>query len=413
MTFLLVTLNVTVAQNNPAQPYWSFAEGAAKYSFYVEDRRSFTESGAIGFVGKIRYEIREGKKISREFLYFKTVCRSEVGSHGDLPKVAYFIDAERQTTGPVYTITAAKPAEPGAEEPYQLWQLLCSVAPSKENETKTAQAYDTYDNFDIFGGDFRKLENVQLNQCVSACQSDETCQAYSYDKWYRNCFLKNTLGPLLVEPSSTLGVKSGLRIAKSQSQTTIDVLAKKQFWGVALGLKTLATLDVCKQACSDEQQCLVFSYNAPKRECHLFSNTESFRSDPQVMSGMKRQPPPTQVALDATPTQPEIGKTMPTDASHSIRSITGRWQWKANCTNGPGGGIFHLRESSPSEFVGEFGKTNYWDQGTISNGKLKGNRITFVSNFATNRAWTAILTGSRMRGFFTGSGDCKFSAEKK
>ncbi len=110
--------------------------------------------------------------------------------------------------------------------------------------------------------------------------------------------------------------------------------------------------------------------------------------------------------------RPPVRKKTATAASHSVRSIAGRWRWKASCTNGPGGGIFYLRETSPSEFAGEFGNSNYWDRGTIASGKLQGNRVTFVSHYATNRTWTATLSGSQMRGSFTGSGDCKFSAAK-
>ncbi|MBZ0149244.1 MAG: hypothetical protein K8F62_17135 [Pseudorhodoplanes sp.] len=89
-----------------------------------------------------------------------------------------------------------------------------------------------------------------------------------------------------------------------------------------------------------------------------------------------------------------------------------RWRWAANCISGPGGGIFHLRETSPGEFTGEFGKTNSWDVGTISNGKVRDKAVTFVSFYSIARTWTATLSGSQMRGSFTGPGNCTFSAIK-
>ncbi len=92
--------------------------------------------------------------------------------------------------------------------------------------------------------------------------------------------------------------------------------------------------------------------------------------------------------------------------------VSGRWRWAASCTSGPGGGIFYLRATSPGEFAGEFGNTNNWDVGTISSGKVRGKTITFVSFYSINRTWTATLSGSRMRGSFTGPGNCTFSAKR-
>lgn len=107
---------------------------------------------------------------------------------------------------------------------------------------------------------------------------------------------------------------------------------------------------------------------------------------------------------------PKRASTAPRTAS--VGSLVGRWRWEASCSDGPGGGIFHLHQSPSGGFVGEFGNTNYWDRGTISGGALEGNRVTFVSYYTISRTWTATLSGSRMQGSFTGPGDCKFSASK-
>lgn len=94
-------------------------------------------------------------------------------------------------------------------------------------------------------------------------------------------------------------------------------------------------------------------------------------------------------------------------------AVAGRWKWSANCASGPGGGIFYLRETSPGEFSGEFGNTNSWDVGVISNGKVRGQTITFESFYSIKRIWTATSSGSRMSGSFTGPGSCTFSARKE
>jgi hypothetical protein len=56
--------------------------------------------------------------------------------------------------------------------------------------------------------------------------------------------------------------------------------------------------------------------------------------------------------------------------------LTGQWQWAATCTRGSFHGVMEFIQRGDT-FTGRFLETNFWDKGTISNGILHGNMISF------------------------------------
>jgi hypothetical protein len=56
--------------------------------------------------------------------------------------------------------------------------------------------------------------------------------------------------------------------------------------------------------------------------------------------------------------------------------IHGKWQWEATCDKGSFHGVMEFVQQG-SAFAGEFLNTNFWDKGTISNGVIRGNHISF------------------------------------
>ena len=68
-------------------------------------------------------------------------------------------------------------------------------------------------------------------------------------------------------------------------------------------------------------------------------------------------------------------------AEATSADLNGQWRWNAKCDNGgPFNGIFNLRQSAGT-FTGTFGGTNFWDNGTLSNGKISGNHVSFDREF--------------------------------
>jgi hypothetical protein len=64
------------------------------------------------------------------------------------------------------------------------------------------------------------------------------------------------------------------------------------------------------------------------------------------------------------------------------RSITGTWSWTGQCARykEPYVGTISFQQTGAS-FTGSHGGTNMWDKGTVSNGRIIGNRVTFQRTF--------------------------------
>ena len=70
------------------------------------------------------------------------------------------------------------------------------------------------------------------------------------------------------------------------------------------------------------------------------------------------------------------GVTLPLCAVASADVLNGRWEWEATCDRGAFHGIMEFTQTG-SAFSGQFLETNFWDKGTISNGIIRDNHISF------------------------------------
>ena len=81
--------------------------------------------------------------------------------------------------------------------------LLIAVAvfaagalPDEAGAQKADRRIVTIEEADFFGSDYRTVKDVDLEQCKSACLSDNQCQAFTYNTSAGWCFLKSDLGQL-------------------------------------------------------------------------------------------------------------------------------------------------------------------------------------------------------------------------
>lgn len=95
-------------------------------------------------------------------------------------------------------------------------------------------------------------------------------------------------------------------------------------------------------------------------------------------------------------------------------SVAGRWRWSADCTVGHWQGEFDLSQTSRGNFSGSFAATSANDLGTISDGHVNGNRVTFTrtSSIAT-QYWRGRLTAGRLTGTSSGNANCSWQATRK
>ena len=151
-----------------------------------------------------------------------------------------------------------------------------------------AQGLQAYDNYDLIGTELRGLPNTNLQTCSAACQSDNRCQAFSYNKWTQQCSLKATIGRLRFEPSSLAGV-SGPMPATADLPWEIMSLQGQSFNGTPYSSPTTATYDQCTRRCQDDPQCVGLSYVTQQRTCKLFQSIEGYSDDQSTDSGIKHQ----------------------------------------------------------------------------------------------------------------------------
>jgi hypothetical protein len=98
-------------------------------------------------------------------------------------------------------------------------------------------------------------------------------------------------------------------------------------------------------------------------------------------------------------------------------SLSGAWRWSANCQTGARqySGILNLQQTG-NDFSGTHGRTNIWDTGSISDGRVDGSRVSFTrtwGRFVDHIVLT--LSGARMAGVIAHtehSGRCEMSMVK-
>jgi hypothetical protein len=156
-----------------------------------------------------------------------------------------------------------------------------------------AGGFNTYDNFDMNKGDLRStLKKIELNKCVASCEAEKSCQAYSFDKWNKWCYLKSSVSTLALEPSATTGIKkNAAEPPKSGASIRIDLRGAKLFEGKSRNA-TAKSPDACEQTCEQDGQCLGFTFSKREQACRLFDDISTFSSDTDSISGIKTQYPP-------------------------------------------------------------------------------------------------------------------------
>lgn len=164
----------------------------------LNDRATGTENAAQN----VNFAVR-GSAV-RSFLQSRGVefeAVDAIGSHletADLaekvaPAVVLVLCHGREN---VPTVASAPTASAPAPEPYVASRPFRSV-----------------DDYDVIGFDYATLRNVSGDQCRSACNADRSCQASTYNKRARFCFLKSDAKLLVKNTDASASVAEELVLA--------------------------------------------------------------------------------------------------------------------------------------------------------------------------------------------------------
>ena len=170
-----------------------------------------------------------------------------------------------------------------------------------------------YDNYDLTGPTGRTLSDVELQGCSDTCQSDNQCQAFSYDKWQRQCFLKQALGSLRFEPRFTSGIASNATPPPMSNEPIVMVCSKERITAQSgFRLTPNSSFEQCQKSCEGDGDCVAFMFAEARLQCSIFRSVDAVVTDQAVISGLKRQTGNSDVAScaafvkNAIPTEDDV-----------------------------------------------------------------------------------------------------------
>jgi PAN domain-containing protein len=156
----------------------------------------------------------------------------------------------------------------------------------------TRLTYTSLDNRDLSGRDLMILKDSDLQRCASACNSESSCQGYSFDRWNRYCFLKSEIDVLLVDPRSTSGIREHVQTPPMASvPTKMERFRGRMFPGAAYKAPPFLSFELCEAACKQEEACIAFTFRKDVRVCQMFNKTGQYFGNSLADSGIKRQQP--------------------------------------------------------------------------------------------------------------------------
>jgi hypothetical protein len=146
-----------------------------------------------------------------------------------------------------------------------------------------------YDNYDLTSSTTKTIQNVELEDCATACQSDNQCQAFSYNKWDRQCSFKQAAGSLRFDPRSVSGIAANLAMPTlSNEPITLQCITGKGVRNEGYRRTPNATFEQCKMECQIEKACSAFTYSDTLEECKLLETVNQV-IDETVVLGLKLQ----------------------------------------------------------------------------------------------------------------------------
>lgn len=178
---------------------------------------------------------------------------------------------------------------PSLREEYERVKRTPRCAPPAPRVT-----YRIFENRDIDQGDLPgklpHLQDVDQQVCSSTCDTTKDCIGYSYGKWDRACYLKQSLPDLRREPNSTVAIRSDQKTPPDfQSGTRMDK-TQRTFAGNRYSTSQAANRDACSRICESETACLGYQFIGGS--CWRYDRIDFATTDRAAQSGVKRQPAP-------------------------------------------------------------------------------------------------------------------------
>jgi hypothetical protein len=169
---------------------------------------------------------------------------------------------------------------------------LPTVAPpvpnySPQPPTSIPPSYVAKDGFDLPGYD---LPNMPLSvesqsECETSCNQTNACVAYVFNKAYRKCFLKSSVGTLYEYEVAYAGYKDSM--GQSPRISSIQFHQKSGFIGTFYRTVENTRYFDCVTQCDKDQECGAFNFDSSNKQCTMLKSTFNSTPMPTVSSGVK------------------------------------------------------------------------------------------------------------------------------
>ena len=156
-----------------------------------------------------------------------------------------------------------------------------------QNASVELQAYD---NYDLVAPNVNAFTSSDLQSCSMACRSTIECQAYSFDKWNKQCFLKKMPGSLRFDPSFVSGLPAGAALpSMAEGAITMEQFPGRRFFSSVHRSTHSLSLEKCEIDCRDDRGCVAFTYASSEQTCTVFESVDGYLPDQIASSGAKLQ----------------------------------------------------------------------------------------------------------------------------
>ncbi len=168
-------------------------------------------------------------------------------------------------------------------------EALCRGAPVVAG-FRDGYDFVSYENQDVAGTELSREKGIGQDACAAKCEGNDACEAFTYDKWNKWCFLKSSVDGLRMEPKAVSGVRPWYSEPR-RSEASVDMVRYrgKRFPGTGYETHRATSMEACEQICQGDGHCMGFTFHAEQNRCDAFASLGEYYSENGADSGVKTQ----------------------------------------------------------------------------------------------------------------------------
>lgn len=146
---------------------------------------------------------------------------------------------------------------------------------------------------DVSGRDLATERVSHANACRDLCKGRSDCQAATYDRWNKRCFLKALDGParvrIFAKATSFVTASRADRLIETRDLPAMQKRNDKSFPGRADETAGASSYEDCVQICRGRNWCLGLNWRPRNRQCEMFREPPEYFTERGVDIGYLQQ----------------------------------------------------------------------------------------------------------------------------